>query len=69
MKAILPVLIASILARPHMLLYAGPDQFIPIASFVGAIIGVLLIGWQRFVSLLRRIVASLTQKLRPSDGK
>ena len=50
------------------LLYAGPDQLIPIASFLGAIVGVLLIFWQRFVSLLKRIFHFFSQKLRPSGA-
>jgi hypothetical protein len=37
-----------------ILLYAGPDQILPLVSIIGTIIGVLLIWWQRFVLLVKR---------------
>jgi len=36
------------------LFYSGPDQILPLLSILGAIIGFLLIWWQRFVQLVRR---------------
>ena len=47
-----------------LLLYGGPDQLIPIASVLGAIIGFLLIVWQRLFGLLRRAFKFVGQKLR-----
>ena len=47
-------------------MYAGPDQLLPLASFIGAIIGVLLIGWQRLVMFVRRIFHALMRKVQPS---
>lgn len=66
---VLVFLFASFNRLPRVLLYAGPDQLIPIASFLAAIIGFLLIGWQRFVSLLRKVVQAVFHKLRPSSGR
>jgi hypothetical protein len=37
-----------------LLLYAGPDQILPLLSILGAIIGFLLMWWQRFTQLVRR---------------
>jgi hypothetical protein len=37
-----------------ILLYAGPDQIIPLISIIGAIVGFLLIWWQRFVALVKK---------------
>ena len=52
-----------------VLLYAGPDQLLPLASFLGAVIGVLLIGWQRLVMFVRRALQFLTGKIQPSPKK
>jgi len=37
-----------------ILLYSGPDQILPLLSILGAIIGFLLMWWQRFTRLVRR---------------
>jgi hypothetical protein len=44
------------------LLYAGPDQFLPLVSILGTIIGVLLIWWRRFVMLIRKVWRILSRK-------
>ena len=38
------------------LLYGGPDTLMPIASALAAVIGVLLMLWNRVVSYLRRFI-------------
>jgi hypothetical protein len=43
-------------------LYVGPDQLMPLASALGAIIGVLLLFWHRAVDLSRKVWQSITQK-------
>ncbi|HEY7784507.1 MAG TPA: hypothetical protein VIB00_07270 [Pyrinomonadaceae bacterium] len=48
-----------------VLLYAGPDQLIPLASVIGTIIGILMIGWQR----VRSAFTTVIQKLRTSRSK
>ena len=42
------------LALP-VLLYIGPDVFLPLTSALAAIAGVLLMFWQRIVGLVGRI--------------
>gem|GEM_PF-2847227 len=49
-----------------ILLYAGPDQLLPIASVIGSIIGILLIFWQRLVGAMRNAYSLVMQKIRPS---
>ena len=40
---------------PIVILYVGPDQFLPLASALGAIVGVLLIVWHRAVAIARKL--------------
>lgn len=44
------------------LLYGGPDTLMPIASALAAMIGVLLMLWNRVVSYLHRFVQSLSRR-------
>ena len=44
------------------LLYGGPDTLMPIASALAAVIGVLLMLWNRVVSYLRRFVQSSSRR-------
>ena len=48
-----------------ILLYAGPDQLLPLMSLLGAIFGVLLVFWQRFVGLVRRVFHFFVRRRRP----
>jgi hypothetical protein len=45
------------------LLYGGPDTFMPLASALAAVIGVLLMVWNRVFSILRRFVQSSSRRL------
>jgi hypothetical protein len=63
------LLLVSLQRLPVGLLYAGPDQLLPLASFIGAVIGILLIGWQRLVMFVRRVFQFLTAKFQPSAKK
>jgi len=38
-----------------VVLYVGPDQILPLTSFLGAIIGILLIFWRYVVGLAGRV--------------
>ena len=40
---------------PLVVAYVGPDQILPLTSFIGAALGVLLIFWNRAVGTARRI--------------
>ena len=62
-------LLLSMQKLPLVLLYAGPDQLLPLASFLGALIGILLIGWQRVVMFARRSFQFLAGKFQPSAKK
>ena len=52
-----------------ILLYAGPDQILPLMSVLGGILGVLLVFWQRFVTLVRRVGQFFMSKVRPAGKK
>jgi hypothetical protein len=41
---------------PWLLLYVGPDVFLPLASALAAIGGFLLMFWQRLVGLVQRVM-------------
>ena len=60
------LLLVSLQRFPLVLLYAGPDQLLPLASFLGAVIGVLLIGWQRLVMFGRKVFQFLSSKVQPA---
>ena len=51
------------------LLYAGPDQLLPLASIIGTIIGILMIGWQRVLGFMRNTFNSVMQKFRTQNSK
>ena len=36
-------------------LYVGPDQILPLTSFLGAIIGILLLFWRYIIGLAGRV--------------
>jgi hypothetical protein len=42
------------------LLYLGPETALPLASFLAAIIGFLLIGWRWIWALVKRIYRMVT---------
>ena len=43
-------------------LYVGPDQLLPLTSFLGALLGILLIFWNRAVAFVRRMWQFFTSK-------
>lgn len=45
-----------------VLLYVGPDQILPLTSFLGAIVGVLLIFWRYVVALAGRLWRFLSRR-------
>jgi len=47
---------------PIMMLYIGPETMLPLASALAAIGGVLLIFWQRFLGLVRKLWRVLMRK-------
>jgi hypothetical protein len=47
---------------PIMFLYIGPETMLPFLSALAAIGGVLLMFWQRFVGLIRKIWRGLVRR-------
>ena len=54
--------IGALHTLPFLLLYIGPETMLPLASALAAIGGVLLIFWQRFVALLRKLWRLVVRK-------
>lgn len=52
---------------PWVMLYIGPDVFLPLTSALAAIVGVMLIFWNRLVGLFRTIWLKVTG--RPNNDK
>ncbi len=52
--------------RAMVVLYVGPDQILPLTSALGAIVGVLLMFWQRVVGIARNAWQWGMQKLHAS---
>jgi hypothetical protein len=50
-------------------LYVGPDQLLPLTSFFGAIVGILLMFWHRFLGGLRWIKRAVTGQKSASDDR
>jgi hypothetical protein len=44
------------------LLYVGPDQILPLASFLSAFVGVLLIFWRYLIGLVKRAWDTLVKR-------
>ena len=55
---------------PTVLLYVGPDQIMPLTSVLSAIVGVVLMFWNRIVGLVGRGWAAITrrQQAAQTDG-
>jgi hypothetical protein len=47
---------------PIILLYIGPETMLPLLSALAALGGVLLMFWQRFVGLVRKIWRLIVRK-------
>ena len=59
----------SVLERlPAVLLYVGPDQIMPLASVLSAIVGVALMFWHRLVGVVRKCVSVITRRGRSSQS-
>ena len=50
-------------------LYVGPDQILPLASALGAAVGVLLIVWHRVAAQCRRLWQLCTKKSAPAASE
>lgn len=48
--------------QPVILAYIGPETMLPLASIIGAIVGVILMIWQRVVSFVSGAYARMLGK-------
>ena len=48
--------------HPVILAYIGPETMLPMASVIGAIIGLLLMIWQRVVSFVAHACSRLLRR-------
>jgi hypothetical protein len=44
------------------MLYAGPDQIIPLASALSTVLGVIMIFWGKLVQAFRKVATLLAAK-------
>jgi hypothetical protein len=47
---------------PFVMLYIGPESILPLTSAIAAIFGFLLIFWQRFVALVKKLWRLIVRK-------
>ena len=47
---------------PLVVLYVGPDQILPLTSFLGAIVGLVLMFWRYLVGLAGRVRAFFSRR-------
>jgi hypothetical protein len=52
----------DILGGLPVVLYIGPDQILPVTSFIGGVIGFLLMFWHKLVDLTRRMRVRVTRE-------
>jgi hypothetical protein len=62
-------LLDLITTSPTVMLYVGPDQLMPLASVLSAIVGVALMFWHRLVSIARKGWAIVSRRGRPPQGE
>jgi hypothetical protein len=49
-----------------ILLYIGPDQTIPIASYLATLVGLVLIFWNKLLGVARRLIQKYKELRKPS---
>jgi hypothetical protein len=49
-----------------VVLYIGPDQILPVTSFIGGAVGLLLMFWHKVMGVMRKVRLRLTP---PSESK
>ena len=52
-----------------ILLYFGPETFLPLATFIGSIVGVLLMFWRQLVTKTRRAFRFVFRKATPESER
>jgi hypothetical protein len=65
----------ALIVHPHttklmlLMLYVGPDQMLPVLSFLGAIVGFLLMMWHRLAGMVRRVLKLGRKEQSPTEPK
>ena len=67
--AILQMVADLVGSSPAMLLYVGPDQIMPLASVLSAIVGVALMFWHRLVAFARMCFGLFRRRNQPPQGE
>ena len=44
-----------LLTSVPVVLYIGPDQILPVTSFIGGIVGFVLMFWHKLIALTRKV--------------
>jgi hypothetical protein len=65
---VLTSIVGSLERLPAVLLYVGPDQIMPLASVLSAIVGLAVMFWHRLVGLVRKCVGLFTRRGRTSQS-
>lgn len=65
--SVLPLEVPPMVAPSHtpvvgVLLYIGPDVFLPITSALAAVVGVALVFWQRLTALVGRVFRLIARR-------
>jgi undecaprenyl pyrophosphate phosphatase UppP len=55
-------ILGAISRVPIVVAYVGPDQIMPLASVLGAIVGVAVMFWHKLVGLVRKILGIFTRR-------
>jgi hypothetical protein len=45
-----------------MILYVGPDQIIPLSGFLGTVVGLALMFWNRILAAIRKVTSHFSAK-------
>ena len=62
--------IAKLVSRaPSVLLYIGPDQIMPLASVLSAIVGVALMFWRRIMAFVGMCLGVFRRRPPASQGE
>ena len=67
LMTILSIIPIPEIIHAHILLYPGPDTILPLASILGALIGMLLISWRFIRAGIGRVYRTVTGKPEPVD--
>jgi hypothetical protein len=59
----------SDLLLPWIVLYIGPDVFLPLTSALAAIAGIALMFWHRILGLVRKIFHRTSRPDSPQDSR